>query len=95
MDYDSDSVTTVVPADVGNAWTPKSCLRAANAPPKGHTVSLKDPLLKIPFYYYPDPNDIWSRCGLSMRPTRKSFTSTPLIVSDLHASYNQTPKMSY
>ena len=91
----TDSVTTVGPADVGNAWIPKSCLRAANASPKGHTVSFKDPLLKFHFYYYPDPNDIWSQCGLSMRPTRKSFTSTLLIVSDLPASYSQTPAMSH
>ena len=94
-DSDSESVTTVGPADVGDAWTRKSCLRAANASPKGHTVSFKDPLLKFHFYYYPDPNDIWSRCGLSMRPTRKSFTSTPLIVSDSPASHSQTPAKSY
>ena len=70
-------IITADPADVGDAWTPKSCLRAVNAPSKGRTVSFKDPLLKFHFYYYPDPNDIWSQCGLSMRPTRKSFTIVP------------------
>jgi len=70
-------VTTADAAGVENAWTPKSCLRAANASPKGHTVSFKDPLLKFHFYHYPDPNDIWSQCGLSMRPTRKSFHILP------------------
>ena len=30
-------------------------------------VSFKDPLLKFHFYHYPDSNDIWSQCGLSMR----------------------------
>jgi hypothetical protein len=73
-------VTTAGSAGVGNAWTPRSCLRAANASPKGHTVSFKDPLLKFHFYYHPDPNDIWGQCGLSMRPTRKSFKYFLLIL---------------
>ena len=75
---DSD-LAPVIPAettDVGDPWTPKSCFRAANAPSKGHTVRFKESLLKFHFYYYPDPDDIWSRCGLSMRPTRKSFLHT-------------------
>ena len=55
----------------------KSCLRAANAPPKGLTVSFKDPLLRFHFYHYPDPNDIWSLCGLPMRLTCKSFIIFP------------------
>jgi len=76
-DFDPAPVTTAGAAGAGNAWTPKSCLRAANASPKGHTVSFKDPLLKFHFYHYPDPNDIWSQCGLSMRPTRKSFHILP------------------
>ena len=92
---DPAPVTTTDTACVGSAWTPKSCLRAANTSRKGHTVSFKDPLLKFHFYYYPDPNDIWSQCGLSMRPTRKSFTSFLLIVGHSPASHSQTLSLSY
>jgi hypothetical protein len=81
-------VTTADPASVGNAWIPKSCLRAANASRKGHTVSFKDPLLKFHFYYHPDPNDIWSQCGLSMRPTRMSFSSFLLTLGHSPASHS-------
>src|SRR5258706_13315322 len=88
-------VTTAETTDVGNAWTPKSCLRVAHAPSKGHTVTFKDPLLKFHFYYHPDPNDIWSRCGLPMRPIRKSFTSFLLILGRSPASHSETPAESY
>ena len=67
--FDPTSMTTAGPASAS-----KSCLRASNAPPKGLTVLFKDPLVKYHFYHYPDPNDIWSRCGLPMRLTCKSFT---------------------
>jgi hypothetical protein len=72
-DSDPASVTSADPAGVGIAWTPKSCLRAANAFPKGHTVSFKDRLLKLHFYYYLDPDDIWSQCGSRCIP-RVSLT---------------------
>ncbi len=76
-------------------WTLKSCLRAANAPSKGHAVAFKDPLLQFHFYYYPNPNDIWSRCGLLMRPARKSFISFLLTLDRSPASHSRTPETSY
>ena len=94
-DSDPASVTAAETADVGDAWTPKSCLRATSAPSKGHTVSFKDPLLRFHFYHYPDPNDIWSLCGLSMRPTRKSFAFFLLFLGHSPASHSQTPAISY
>jgi len=94
-DFDPAPVTTADAAGAEKAWALKSCLRAANASPKGHTVSFKDPLLKFHFYYYPDPNDIWSQCGLSMRPTRKSFISFLLILGHSPASHRQTLSLSY
>ena len=87
-DSGPDSVTSAETADVDDARTPKSCLRAPSAPSKGRTVSFKDPLLKFHFYYYPDPNDIWSLCGLSMRPTRKSFTFFLPILGHSPASHS-------
>ena len=94
-DSDVPAVTTAELADEHNARVPKSCLRGAKAPPKGRTVSFKDPLIKFHFYHYPDPDDIWSRCGLSMRPTRKSFTSFLLISGRSPAGYSQTPAIRY
>ena len=94
-DSDTPSVTTAEPADERNAWGLKSCLRGAKVPSKGHTVSFKDPLIKFHFYHYPDPDDIWSRCGLSMRPTRKSFASVLLSPGHSPASYSQTPAIRY
>ena len=88
---DLTPVTTAETTDVGNAWTPKSCLCAGNAPSEGHTVTFKESLLKFHFYYYPDPDDIWSRCGLSMCPTCKSFTPILLIFGDSPASHSQPP----
>lgn len=48
--------TAAIGAGVSKAW--KSCLRVANAPPKGLVGSFKDPLLKFYFYHYADPDDI-------------------------------------
>ena len=88
-------VTSAETTDAGNPWALKSCLRAADAPSKGHTVRFKESLVKFHFYCYPDPDDIWSRCGLPMRLTRKSFTSILLIFGDSPASYSETPETSY
>jgi len=92
---DPAPITTADPAGVRDAKTLKSCLHTANAPPKGLTVSFKDPLLKFHFYHYPDPNDIWSQCGLPLRLNRKSSLSFLLTLDHSHASYSQTLGISY
>ena len=92
---DPTALTTAEPTDERNARAPKSCFRGAKVPPKGRTVTFKDPLIKFHFYYYPDPDDIWSRCGLSMRPTRKSFTTFLLISGHSPAGYSQTPEIRH
>lgn len=83
--FDPSSMTTAGPASAS-----KSCLRASNAPPKGLTVLFKDPLVKYHFYHYPDPNDIWSRCGLPMRLTCKSFTILAMSLRPLTQSLQST-----
>ena len=41
----------------------------------------KDPFPKFYFHHHPDPDDIWSQCGLLMRLTRKSFTIFPRVLA--------------